>query len=202
MRTSGVASASGGIHEAPIDPVLSEKLLSTAVAALQEIASDDNSAGNIAKQGALRMLNVVATFASELKLRAKAIVTICNMLSTGELESLLLHIEDDMQDALDVLVMLHRQIIKDFDIAKSGFIATALHNLSCTAAGRLMMKRIGEGVVEATVWIAQQQAPGRNGRALSRAVVHLRRATGRRTTAAAGGRRGGAKRRGCYLRRK
>ena len=161
MRTSGVAAASSGgaTHDTTIDPVLSEKLLSTAVAALQEIASDDNSAGNIAKQGALRMLNVVATFASELKLRAKAIVTICNMLSTGELESLLLHVEDDMQDALDVLVMLHREIISDFDIAKSGFIATALHNLSCTAAGRRMMKRIGEGVVETTVWVAQQQAP-------------------------------------------
>ena len=141
-------------HE-QIDPVLSEKLLATAVAALQEIACDDKSAQTIATQGALRMLNVVATYASDIALRAKAIVTICNMLSTGELETLLLQVEDDTIAAVDVLVLLHQEIV-DYDLTKAGFIATAFHNLSCTASGKQIMQKVGDGILHAVTWIARQ----------------------------------------------
>ena len=61
------ASPVSGSDAEEIDPVLSERLLGTAVQALAEIARDDGSASNIARQGALRMLNVVATYATEVR---------------------------------------------------------------------------------------------------------------------------------------
>jgi len=159
MRRSGIeaiidsAGKEGG--EEHIDPVLSEKLLATAVAALQEIAADDESANTIAQQGALRMLNVVATYASDIALRTKAIITICNMLSTGDLETLMGKVADDMRAALDVLVLLHQEIV-EYDLPTSGYIATAMHNLSCTVSGRQMMQHVGEGILQSVSWIARQ----------------------------------------------
>ena len=163
MRRSGIEaisasadSSKAGMDHEDIDPVLSEKLLATAVAALEEIACDDVSACVIAQQGALRMLNVVATYASDIALRAKAIVTICNMLSSGDIATLMSTVEDDMVAALDVLVLLHQEIVH-YDLSKSGFIVTALHNLSCVEPGRLMMQNVGEGILQSVTWIAKQQ---------------------------------------------
>ena len=67
--TSSAVTPASGSEAEEIDPVLSERLLGTAVQALAEIARDDGSASNIARQGALRMLNVVATYATEVRTR-------------------------------------------------------------------------------------------------------------------------------------
>ncbi len=88
-------------------------------------------------------------------------MTICNMLSSGDLSSLLSSIPNDMQAALQVLCSCYKEVVGT-KLALSGFLATAIHNLTCTQEGRRMIIRGeagGEHVVTAMVWLAQQQAP-------------------------------------------
>jgi hypothetical protein len=138
----------GVIKEAQFD---FGNMLNMCVAALAMLSQDDESAVKVALQGGMKLLVIVATYAGEVTIRSEAIVALCNLLCSRELNKLYESVGDTVKSAIDVLVLYHKEILVH-DIKIAGYFATVFNNMTLSARGREMTKTIA--IADVIVWVA------------------------------------------------
>ncbi len=128
-----------------------EKLLAMCVAALATLAQDDESAIQVAIQGGMRLMIIVATYAKAIPLRSQAIVALCNLLSSKDTHILIESVGDQVQSSINIFELYHKQILAS-DISLAGYFATVFNNMTLSADGRAIIKKIDLATI--VLWVA------------------------------------------------
>ena len=128
-----------------------EKLLTMCVAALATLAQDDESAIQVAIQGGMRLMIIVATYAKNINLRSQAIVALCNLLSSKDTHVLIESVGSQVQSSINIFALYYKQILAN-DISLAGYFATVFNNMTLSTDGRKMIQNVD--LAEVVLWVA------------------------------------------------